>query len=162
MGFLNKFYFCVFLSFPVASNEMPISYFFTDYNKKIANLAAKEVVCSDKTRVLNKNIFKGIKISSEDISVILEYKDMNAFISCSNNERLEYYKASILLRLSSTNHTNVLNSSDELISLHEFWLLKSKDKYEKIDSGLRKEIDLIKELDKPFNLITSYEILTNQ
>jgi len=162
MRFPNKFYFCVLLSLPAASNEIPISYFFTDYNKKIVNLAAQEEICSDKTRVLNKNIFKDIKVSSEDISVILEYKDMNAFILCSKNERLEYYKSSILLRLSSSSYTDALNSSDELISLHEFWLLRSKAKYDKIDSGIRKKIDLIKDLDKPFNLITTYEILTNQ
>ena len=125
-------------------------------------MATKEEMCSDKARVLNKDIFKGINVSSEDISVILEYKDMKAFIVCSNKERLGYYKASILLRLSSTNYTDALNSSDELISLHEFWLIKSKAKYDKIASGLRKEIDLIKDLDKPFNLITSYELLTNQ
>jgi len=162
MRFINKLYFGVFLSFPAISNEIPLSTFFNDFNQKIANLAAQEKMCSNKTRVLNKDIFQDIKVSPEEISVILEYKDMNAFISCSNDKRLEYYKASILLRLSSNNYTDALNSSDELISLHEFWLLKAKVKYEKIDPEVRKLIDAIEELDKPFNLVTSHEVLTNK
>lgn len=162
MKVLNKFYFSLLLSFPAVSNNIPSSDLFINYNEKVANLAAKELMCSGKSRVLNKNIFNGITLTSEEVNVILEYKDTNAFILCSNYERLEYYKASVLLRLTSPEHADSLNSSDELISYHDIWLLKSKREYEKINSDIRKKIDAIKALDKPFNIIASHEVLTKK
>ncbi len=162
MKFINKLYFSLLISCPAISNEIPVNMFFTEFNQKIANLAEQEKICSNKARVLNKDTFQNIKITPKEIQVILEYKDLNAFISCSNEKRLEYYKASVLLRLSSNVYADTLDSSDELISTHEFWLLKAKKEYETIAPEIRKKLDAIKELDKPFNLITSYEVLSKQ
>jgi len=162
MRVINTLYLCLGLSFSATSDEIPVNYFFTDYNEKIADLAVKEKECSDKTRVLDKNIFEEVNVPSEKISVILAYKDINAFVNCTKKARLEYYKSSLLLRLSSTNYHDTLKASDKLISMHDLRLLKSKEEYEKIDIHLRKEIDVIKDLDKSFNLIGSFDVITSK
>lgn len=147
----------VLMSCQAVSSELPESYFLNSYHESLSNLSFKEEECSNKTRVLSEKTFHGLNLTQSELNIILKYKNTNAFVSCSNDARLQYYKAATLLRIYNKSSSGTLNASDELISFHDVRLLELEHKYKKIDIKLRHIIDKIKSLNEPFNLIESFD-----
>jgi hypothetical protein len=127
------------------------------YHESLATLSVKEEECTNKANILADNTFKKLNLTQEQINIVLRYKNTNAFVSCSNGARLQYYKASLLLRAYSDKFTKTVDVSDELISYHDIRLIELDKKYKDINQNIRFEIDKIETLNKPFNLLESFD-----
>jgi len=127
------------------------------YHESIENVSNKEKQCSNQSRVLDSDIFTFYNLSKENIKIILKYKNVNAFLKCTKDARYNYYRISSLLRLVSVKSANMLDVSDNLITAHDLSEIKFRLAYEKALPMIRTEIDKIKDLDIPFNLIETYE-----
>ncbi len=158
MKVLIYIFFFTTYSYSAIASDLPKSYLLKLYNESISNLSTKESECSGKTNVLNKDTFKDISITSEELKVILIYKNASAFTNCVNDELLQFYRASTLLRVSYPDPQ--LKSGDELISFHDLKELESKLEFNNIDVLLRNKVNKISELNTPFNIVTSFEVLS--
>lgn len=148
-----------FYSYSTIASEIPKNYLSKLYHESITNLSIKEEKCSGKKRVLSPKIFDGLTISLEQMNTILKYKNASAFITCVNPELLQFYRASTLLNISYPDPQ--LKNGDELISFHDLRKLKLELEFNNIDVLLRNRINKLEELNKPFNLISSFEAISN-
>ena len=127
------------------------------YHESLSTLSVKEEECTNKTNILVSNTFDKLNLTQEQINIVLRYKNTNAFVFCSNDARLQYYRAALLLRTYSDKFTKTVDASDELISYHDIKLIELDKKYISINQNIRFKIDKIETLNKPFNLIESFD-----
>lgn len=131
------------------------------YFESIEIVKKQEKACKVSAIILPKDTFKRVKISEEELSVVLNYFYFKSEVSCSKDALHDYYAASVLLRLSDKKTEKTISTSDELISLTYKQFIKAEMNFSRLPIELKKQVEKIELLNKPFLPLESLENISS-
>jgi len=164
----NIFILCLFLNtFFVSANESQTEkevnhLLLNSYYNSITQLGEAESTCSGKLApVLPIDLFKDITLTKNELSKILSYSYLQQSLDCTKSAMYEYFRNATLLRLrgNSDKITKMVVASDKLLSISYGLYLESKVEYMKLSPELRKMVEQLPELQRPFEPMLSSELL---
>lgn len=127
------------------------------FNQTLAELERVEQQCENAEVVLPRENFSGIHVDSKNILIALKYFYFKSKVACVDSAVKNYLVEATVLSYFSGSQDNDMTDQNQLVADSYIQLAKLKIKFDAIPESEKRILSTIPGVDKPFELVGSFE-----